>query len=298
MKTKDTVRMVKMAAVALAMVVSAKAQTLLVTELGGNVGLYNATNGAVINGAFISWGGAYDVTHGGSSIYVSNINNGSIGVFDLATGAAISSFATGLSFPSGVAYHNGILYVANFEGGAVKSFNAATGAVINSSLLTTGGTRFLEVYNGNLYVGDYTTNTIGLYQLDGTPINTSFISISNPGGITFSGTSLYVTTSGGNTISEFNALTGALINSSLITSGLSTPQGLAADNNGTLYVANLGDGGSIAAYSTSGTSIYAGSAPVAIGIDYIPVPEPGSMLLCAAGLGVLGWTRRKRSSAI
>src|SRR5437762_4459150 len=65
---------------------------------------------------------------------------------------------------------------------------------------------------------------------------------------------IFVTNGGNNTIGEYNATTGATINSAFISSGLSGPQGIALSG-GNLFVANFNNG-TIGEYNaTTGATI-------------------------------------------
>ena len=64
--------------------------------------------------------------------------------------------------------------------------------------------------------------------------------LSNPLGIAVSGANLWVANTGGGTIGEYNATTGAVVNAALV-SGLNSPTGIAVSG-GNLWVANHGNG--------------------------------------------------------
>jgi hypothetical protein len=75
-----------------------------------------------------------------------------------------------------------------------------------------------------------------------------------PVGIAFFGGNLFVANIGNNTIGEYNATTGATINSSFISSGLNMPEGIAFLG-GNLFVTNAG-GNTIGEYNaTTGATI-------------------------------------------
>ena len=122
----------------------ARAQTLYVDqEIGGTVGTYNATTGAVINANFITGlSRPQDLLFSGNKLYVANLLSNTVGVYNATTGVAVTpNPITGLSNPDGLGISGNNLYVANWNGGTagagtVGEYNATTGAPINSSLIT------------------------------------------------------------------------------------------------------------------------------------------------------------------
>lgn len=234
----------------------ALADILLVgSHEAGVIAAYNASTGEVINPEFIKGlEGPYGITHDSSFIYVANTYAGTIGKYDIETGGVVTApFISGLKSPSGIAVHNGILYVASSTG-PVASYNADMGELVNPSLVSVNGSRMISIHNNSLYVGDIAEKAIGVYGLDGKVVNARLVTEINPGGLAFSGSSMFVTCTQPNAVMEFNATTGESIGMP-VSSGLSDPIGLVTDSDG-LFVANAtGGNGSIGHYLLDGTVV-------------------------------------------
>jgi hypothetical protein len=106
-------------------------------------------------------------------------------------------------------------------------------------------------------LGRLNINTVRIYNATtGAPINANFFTtgLSAAAELALSGNDLFVANAGADTVSEYNLITGAVINAALIpfSSGLlSTPEGLAVSGNNLLSVrccnwlrANVGRGNS------------------------------------------------------
>jgi PEP-CTERM motif len=134
---------------------------------------------------------------------------------------------------------------------------------VNTSLITgLNGPLGLAISGGDLFVGNYSSGTIGEYNLNGTPVNASLITgLSNPNGMGISGGDLFVVNQSG-TIGEYN-LNGTPVNASLIT-GLSNPTGIGISG-GYLFVST--ESGTIGEYTTSGTTVNASLITIPTGID-------------------------------
>ena len=135
---------------------------------------------------------------------------------------------------------NAQLYVGqNTE--KVGEYNPTSGAAINASFISTGSSnpQGLALFGNSLFV--VTDTHVGQYNATtGAAINTNFIAgLSGAWSLTLAGSNLFV--SNGNTVGEYSAITGAAINASLITAGLSQPDGLAIFGN-ILFVSNYGNG--------------------------------------------------------
>ena len=125
----------------------------------------------------------------------------------------------------------------------------------------------------------------------------ALISVNGPAGIVVSGANLWVTDQYDGTIGEYNAATGAPINTSLV-SGLHSPQQLALYG-GNLFVGNA-NGGAIGEYDAAtgaviNASLVSGlNGPV--GIDVVPEPSTWAAGLLTAGAILCSiWRRRKVS---
>ena len=111
----------------------------------------------------------------------------------------------------------------------------------------------------NLYVANAYNNTIGEYNLNGSPVNASLITsgVSEPYGIAISGNDLFVaaeTIYGNAHVAEYTT-SGATVNASLISLGQGTLTGIAISGND-LFVAN-NTAGTIGEYTTSGATVNA-----------------------------------------
>lgn len=159
------------------------------------------------------------------------------------------------------------------------SFGAgsATGSTINSRLITSPAAgqstevrMTLATDGSDLFVGEYsggTTATIGEYSLNGTAINSSFLTLSDNSDVAPQLAAdgqghLFVAV--GNTVSEYNA-SGSLLNSFSLGagSGLASIMGLAVDGSDDLYTDSTTGNplqgqpydGVIGEYTASGTAI-------------------------------------------
>lgn len=135
---------------------------------------------------------------------------------------------------------------------------------------------------------------IGEYTASGTAINASLISgLTNPQGIAISGSNLFVNS--GNSIGEYTT-SGTVENASLV-SGLNQPTDIAISGSN-LFVTNL-NSGTIGEYTTSGTLV---NASLVSGLNeptYLLVeasPEPSSWALLLGGLGLLAFWRLRRTN--
>ena len=159
------------------------------------------------------------------------------------------------------------------------------GALLGALALVAGWTSSAEA---QLYVTRDTGGSVGSYNFDGTPINSSFatglagpyglatngssifvgnigsgtvnkysmdgvsqgvFTIANPIAMVISGNTLYVADYGSNRVSTYDANTGAVINVNFIT-GLAQPRGLALDASGNIFVTNF-NSGTIGKYNAS-----------------------------------------------
>jgi WD40 repeat protein len=245
-------------------------QIFVVTNGDGMVGKYNldgtTVNASLISGLNSPWGLALS----GNNLYVSGGGfNGFVGEYDASTGAAINtSLVLGLSqYPEPLLLSGNNLYVVSSNAGFIGLYDATTGAAINPSLVT--GLSYPEgiAISGNtLYLPSQIQDVFGqINKYDattGAPISVPFIqgfpstALQVPEGLLISGNILYVADSIGNTIGEYDATTGAVINASFISTGLSYPSQLALLGNH-LFVSNV-HSGTIGEYdATTGATINA-----------------------------------------
>jgi len=151
----------------------------------------------------------------------------------------------------------GTLYVADRINNVVATYDGTTGAVINSSFITGLNNPWSMTRDGegNFYVTNRNSNAVGKYAPDGTVINASFISASDPMGVAVDNAGRLFLSVGSN-VRTYNATTGALINSSFI-SGLNSPRPLALDGAGNLFVGDY-FGSTVGKYdATTGAAVNA-----------------------------------------
>ena len=148
----------------------------------------------------------------------------------------------------------------------------------------------------NLYVANNSGGTVTDYNATtgGAPAVTISSGVSGPSALLLSGNNLYVANVSANSVTEYNATTGAPL-LTISTGASSAPSALALSGNN-LYVANYGVNTVTEYDATAGgaptLTISSGvNGPLSLAI----APEPGSWLLFAGGLGLVGGFRRRRA---
>lgn len=187
----------------------------------------------------------------GQDVFVSNFGNNSITSFNGQTGQPIPGFnppsfapeASGGTFadPTGLAVSGNTVYAigsANTGGGIIREYDLGSGAEtfeFNPGNLNSA--QGIAVSNSDIYVANSGNGAITAYNPDGTPLS-SFgsngsvrVAGSEPFGIAVSGNDLFVAGFAANEVYEYNATTGALLNSLSIAG----PYGLAVSGTD-LYV--------------------------------------------------------------
>jgi hypothetical protein len=202
------------------------------TDNSGNVGAYNATTGASLFSISIgseAWLMTQGIAISGNNLFVS-ANNNTVGLYDATTGALINSnfITSGLSDPRGIVSSGNNLFVCNYSSGTVGQYNATSGASINNNFISgLWDPSDLAIYDNTLFVS--VQNNVAAYNITtGSLISSSFVSgnLGYASGLAVSGNSLFVAAQSLNTIGEYDAVSGATVNSSLVT-GLSSPTGIA-----------------------------------------------------------------------
>ena len=204
---------------------------LYIAYNSSNVIAYNATTGASLFS--ISIGSAAGLATQGIAISGNNLfvsaNNNTIGLYDATTGATLNSnfITSGLIGPKGMVTSGNNLFVCNYASGTVGQYNATSGASINNNFISEGlvSPSYLTISGNTLFVSGY--NYVRAYDITTGLISSSFVSeyLGVAYGLAVSQNSLFVAYAG-NTIGEYDAVSGATVNSSLVT-GLNAPTGIA-----------------------------------------------------------------------
>jgi hypothetical protein len=120
---------------------------------------------------------------------------------------------------------------------------------------------------GQIIVSNYSSESVGEYNLDGSLVNPSLISgLLNPSGVAVSGSNVFVTYD--NSVAEFTT-SGVLVNPSLI-SGLDTPLGIAVSGSNLFITSYFG---TIGEYNLDGTAVNpslvsgVGGVPISIAVS-------------------------------
>ncbi len=295
----------------------------------GTVPAYSATGAAATGytapaGFMYAEGVAYNPAN--NTLYVADYNTSKLRTFNASTGTETQlgfASAAGLRGPLGLALNAGVLYAANFLANTVTAYNAATGQTVTSGFtspaglgnpglgnpfgLAVGGTTLFVTTGGNngtLYAFNLATGTAAADF-------TTITGLSSPDGVALFGNDLFVANSGSdvanansNTVGEYNATTGAVINANFVT-GLSGPYGLAILGD-RLLVANY-SGNTVGAYgipalatlnnvpTSSNASFLTGlSGPAFIAV----VPEPSTWALLGLGIAGLGVAALRQRRAL
>jgi hypothetical protein len=217
----------------------------------GTIGEYNLDGTAVnagLIGGLLSYG-VSGIAVSGSNLFVVSSNTNTIREYTTSGATVNTALISGLSTPTSIAVSGSNLFVTNFGPVATDYIAEYTtsGATVNASLISgpglgNGNGPAIAVSGSNLYVATF-NGVIGEYTTSGGTVNASLNSTLPTGtseGIVVFGSNLFVTNYSANTIGEYNAVTGAVINASFI-SGLSNPWGLAVSGSN-LFVTNSGNG--------------------------------------------------------
>jgi DNA-binding beta-propeller fold protein YncE len=199
-----------------------------------NIGIYDLATGATVNQALVTNG--YNSPTGlalwNGSLYVASSNVQVISRIDPTTGTVTSNFITGLASPSYMVIDSsGRLYVSEYSG-VVSVWNASTGTAISRNFisgLTTVPSGLALDNAGRLYVSLGNAGKVAVYDAaSGALLNSNLISgvsgFSSPRALAVDGAgdlfvSFYNSNAGYYQVGSFNALTGAVINSSLLING-------------------------------------------------------------------------------
>ena len=175
--------------------------------------------------------------------------------------------------------HAQILYITRDSNSSLGSYDLTTGAAINALLIQNLDAPYSVAVSGDsIYVGSLLNGPrIGKYNLDGSAVNTSFISGFRSNGIAVSGANLYATAYIDGTIGHYNSITGAAINAPLV-SGLeaANPYAITLDKSGNMYVANYG-ARTVSKYSAEGTLLEPALISAMGGLFGIAIDDNGNV---------------------
>jgi hypothetical protein len=151
---------------------------------------------------------------------------GTVGVYDGATGTFDPTLVTGLNGPQAIAVAGGNLFVVNSAIGTIGEYDANTGTQLNLALITgLHGRVGIVAFGDNLFVTSSATHRIDQYSATtGMLTQPRFVmglKLQGPAELAAAGGNLFVVNStagkNGESIGEYNAITGATVNSSLVT---------------------------------------------------------------------------------
>jgi hypothetical protein len=248
-------------------------------------------NLSLISGSY-PWGGVYD---GSGSIYWCMEGYSSVGKYTLGGAGGLLFSVAG--DPVGVASDgNGYVYTVDGLFDRVGKYTTS-GATVTASLATYSGGGFSSIAcDGTyLYVGDSYNNHIYKFTTSGALVTSSLVALpfnTGPLAMVCDKNGHLFIASDDNRIGEYSTL-GETLNSSLISSGLDQPFGLALGPNGDIYVASQRNG-VLGQYGKDGTPI---NATLITGLNeplgLVVAPEPSSIYLMLIGLTLsLRWLIR------
>jgi hypothetical protein len=282
----------------------------------GTVGAYNL-DGSVVNPALITGlNNPQRLSVVDDKIYVANTANyqtvGTVGLYT-TTGTPLNpTLITGLHEPAGLAISGNDLLVSNSNGGGVGHYTIS-GTTIDPAFIPFFNHSVtmpveMAVAGNDLFVVDMMHNAVGKFTTTGATINAVFINltgINGAGGLAVSDGKLYVDSrsgaNGAGRIGEYDAATGAAINTALVT-GLDYPAGLSIFDNH-LFVVNYGTAagsdmfkGYIGEYNLDGSAV---NTALITGltnpIDIAVAPEPAALGVMVLVLGPPLLRRRRRT---
>lgn len=271
----------------------AHAQEIFVGSNTGNTVIrYNSAG--VSQGTFASTGlnapfqMAFSPING--DLYVASLGSSEIRRYNGTTGAFVQAFST--PFPGGIVFNAaGDFFASNFLAGTITRFSS-TGANLGSfSSGTDRPNQMTILANGDLLVSDGTfTSTI--MRINGTTFASSVFTttnLSSPSGMVLGADGrLYVANRNNNSITRYNGVTGAFIDTFSSAGSLNIPQSLAFAPDGRLLVANNEGNNVLAINSVGAQSLFTTiTRPIGLvirGGGTATAPEPGSFALLALGI--------------
>lgn len=209
----------------------------------------------------------------GNVVYYTRVGDSSIYKMDANTGALLGSIATSVSSMSTLAWDGSQFWTSDYAG-TNKVFRIDVNGVTTKTVSLSLAQNYMdgvEYFNGKLISNRCDAcGVYDIYDLDGNLLDDAFItSASNSTGIAFDGTNFIVSNIFNNSVSRFDGITGALIDTRTI----------GAPNPGRLWEDLSVD---YAARSDTGGG---------------NVPEPGSLLLAGVALAGLAASRARAKKA-
>jgi hypothetical protein len=218
----------------------AQALVLWGNSAGGSITLegFDPTTGAVVHQFSEGGGNGRGVVVVGNTIYWTRVGDGNLYKADATTGAPLGSIATGQSSLATIAYDGTNFWLGDYSGTSkAYHFNLSTGMVDKTISLANcqGNCDGLEFFQrgatgfliSNRYDGGFGgANTYDIYDLNGNLVTPGFITghvTSGNTGIAYDGTNFYISDIFNNSVSEFNGVTGAFMQT--ITLGGPIPSG-------------------------------------------------------------------------
>jgi hypothetical protein len=205
-------------------------------ESNADVRAVNATTGAALPGFTTITGFTPQSPDGlvisGNTLYVANGNAATIQAYNATTGSRITYNPTSasLNFPYCLAVSGNVLYVGDVGSAKILTFDATSGAALSLPVPSVQTPTDIAIDGNVLYVADDATEKVTAYNLSGgalagfTTINIGAFDSGHGdvSGIAVLNGDLFVEDDDGNTVTEWNALTGAQI-AYTSPSGLNSP---------------------------------------------------------------------------
>ena len=177
---------------------------------------------------------------GDGNVYFSDFLHHSVGKWTVASGGLMTLVSSGLFYPQGVAVDGvGNVYIADSGNNAVKKWTAASGIVttlVSSALSYPSGVAVDSA--GNVYIADTQHNAIEKWTAASGTLSTLAGGLFYPQDVAVDGAGNVYFSGGG--VGKWSAAGGYV--TTLASSALSGPLGLAADNTGNVFVSDSRNG--------------------------------------------------------
>jgi hypothetical protein len=234
--------------------------SVVTVDAAGTVQQYNATTGVLTGTRSTSFGTVTGLTVLGNRVYLSN-TSGNVGEVDLATGNVTTLFNTAEGSNEGLGDNGVNLLSLDFNSGQVKEFTTTSTGTPVQTINVGAGRIGIDGAGSRTFVADFNTSgNILEYNQSGTLVNT--ITTGLPAGV----------------------------NSGLGYDPIADTYWLATGN--ATVPGALND--KVLEFSPSGAVLTNITVVDVVGLDFVPVPEPGSCLAVAAAVLGLGAAARRR----